>query len=195
MAYVPLRKAIEYFGVCANTLRKWADEGKIETIRTPGGRRLFKLNSLNRGARRKVCYCRVSSRNQRDDLKNQIRYMSERFPDHEIVYDIGSGLNWNRKKFNELLESILRGEVDRVVVAHKDRLCRFGFELLEKVAAANGCELVVLNDSSLSPAEELVNDLVSIIHVFSCRLYGLRKYATAVSKDPDLPRRREQKTA
>jgi len=191
--FVPLRKAKEFFGVSAPTLRKWADTGKIESVRTPSGQRLFKLSSFNKGARRYICYCRVSSASQKDDLRSQVRFVQEAFPNYEIIKDIGSGLNWKRKGFNALLDAILRGEVARVVVAHKDRLCRFGFEMFRRVASYHGTEIVVLDDTQLSPAQELTADLISIIHVFSCRLYGLRKYATKVSKDKSLPHGKRKK--
>ena len=191
--FVPLRKAKEFFGVSAPTLRKWADTGKIECIRTPSGQRLFKLFSLNKSNRRNVCYCRVSSVSQKDDLRSQVRFLQEEFPDYEIIKDIGSGLNWKRKGFNALLDSVMRGEVSRIVVAHKDRLCRFGFELFSRIAAYHGTEILVLDDTQLSPAQELTSDLISIIHVFSCRLYGLRKYATKVSQDKSIPHCKRKK--
>lgn len=187
--FKPLRFAKAHYGVCGNTLRAWADAGKIETIRTPAGQRLYRIGSLTSSDRRKVCYARVSSARQRDDLAAQVVFLQGRFPTHEVITDVGSGLNWKRKGFNALLDSVMSGEVGELVVAHKDRLCRFGFELFARVAERHNTKLVVLNDAAGSPTEELVSDLVSIIHVFSCRIYGMRKYASAVSKDPDLPRR------
>jgi len=191
--FVPMRRAVREFGVHPNTLRKWADEGKIKAIRTPAKQRLFDLSSLNGGAaRRHILYCRVSSSSQRDDMRRQSAELVERFPDHELVEDTGSGLNWKRKGFNAVLDAILSGVVEEVVVAHKDRLCRFGFELLQRVAGHHHCRIVVLGDAQLSPEAELVNDLISIIHVFSCRVHGMRKYARQVSKDQDLPHSRKQ---
>jgi predicted site-specific integrase-resolvase len=186
--FVPLRRAVQEFGVHPNTLRKWADDGKIKSIRTPAGQRLFDVASLDSGKdRRRVLYCRVSSAGQRDDLRRQSAELRQRFPDYELVEDTGSGLNWKRKGFVALLDAILSGTVSEVVVAHKDRLCRFGFELLQRVASYHHCRIVVLGDAQLSPEAELVNDLVSIIHVFSCRVYGMRKYARQVSQDSALP--------
>lgn len=181
-------KACAHLGVHANTLRKWANEGKIRYIRQPGGQRLYDVSSVgDDGDRRRVCYCRVSSRKQKDDLERQIAKMRSLFPDHEIVTDIGSGLNFKRKGFASVLECAMRGNLAEVVVAHRDRLCRFGFDLIEWIVGQNGGKVVVLDDTESSPQRELVNDLVSIIHVFACRIHGLRKYATAVSQDKDLP--------
>lgn len=185
----PLRKAVAYYGVHANTLRKWADEGRIESRRTPSGQRLFKLLPFSSDRqRRRVIYCRVSSASQKSDLESQVASLKQQFPDHELIQDIGSGLNWKRKGFNALLESVMLGVVAEIVVAHKDRLCRFGFELLECVASKHNTRIVVLNDTGLSPQEELVRDLISIIRVFSCRIYGMRKYASQVSQDQSLPK-------
>jgi predicted site-specific integrase-resolvase len=189
--YVNTKTARNTLGVCANTLRLWDKAGKIKTIRTPGGKRLYDLSSIGEN-REKVIYARVSSKNQRDDLQSQIEHIRTRYPDHRIIEDIGSGLNFKRKGFNALLDGIMSGKVSEVVVAHRDRLCRFGFGLIESIASRYGCGIVVLDESSLSPQEELVKDLVSIIHVFSCRIYGLRKYGSQVKKDKDLCKRRRK---
>jgi predicted site-specific integrase-resolvase len=122
-----------------------------------------------------------------DDLNSQIEHLKTRYPNHELIEDTGSGLNFGRKGFNALLELILSGHVSEVVVAYKDRLCRFGFELIESIAEKHHCNIVVLDESKLSPQAELVNDLLSIIHIFSCRLYGLRKYSRQIKEDSDLP--------
>jgi predicted site-specific integrase-resolvase len=177
-------------GVHPNTLRKWADAGKIRAIRTPAGQRLYDVQSFLSGGegRRKVVYCRVSSRNQKPDLDSQIRYLRERFPHYEYVEDIASGLNFKRKGLNSLLDGVLSGSIAEIVVTHRDRLCRFGFDLIESIANKNHCRILVLDESRLSPERELIEDLLSIIHVFSCRLYGLRKYSRKVKEDPDLPK-------
>ncbi|MCE5317855.1 MAG: IS607 family transposase [Parachlamydia sp.] len=182
------RKASEIIGIHANTLRKWANEGKIKHIRTAAGQRLYDVDSflVATKTRKRIVYCRVSSRNQKDDLQSQIKCMRERYPQHEIIEDFGSGLNFKRKGFNSLLEQVLQGNVEEIAVAHRDRLCRFGFELIQSIANKNSCKIVVLDESKLSPQAELVQDLLSIIHVFSCRLYGLRKYSNKIKEDKDL---------
>jgi predicted site-specific integrase-resolvase len=96
------------------------------------------------------------------------------------VSEIGGGLNFKRKKFLSIMMSMLRGEISTIVVAHKDRMCRFAFEFILELATSVGCEIVVANQESLSPQQELVEDLMSIIHCFSCRLYGLRNYSKEI---------------
>jgi excisionase family DNA binding protein len=185
--FVTTKEACRQIGVHPNTLRQWDKDGKIRTQRTPGGKRLYDTSSVLKG-KGKIVYARVSSRNQKDDLASQAKHLKERFPTHELIADYGSGLNFKRKGFNSLLDRIMSGDVEEVVVAHRDRLCRFGFELVQRVANKNNCRIVVLDESSLSPQEELVRDLISIIHVFSCRIYGLRKYGRKVKEDTDLPK-------
>jgi putative resolvase len=168
--YLTTKKVCEVLGVQPQTLRAWDKEGKIKTIRTPGNTRLYDISSLTSGSC-KVIYARVSSRGQKDDLEAQIAYLRNRCPNHELIQDIGSGFNFKRKGLNTLLERILSGDVSEIVVTHKDRLCRFGFELIESIARKFNCKIVVLDDSQLSPQSEMVKDLLSIVHVFSCRMY------------------------
>jgi len=139
-----------------------------------------------------ILYARVSSRDQLPDLDRQVEYLVSRYPDGEVVSEIGGGLNFKRKKMLAVLGQVMSGDVKRLVVAHKDRLARFGFDLFRWLCEQNGCELVVLNESSLSPSEEMVEDILAILHCFSSRLYGLRKYKTQISEDPDLSKRQTQ---
>lgn len=194
---VASRIATKQLGVCANTLRKWANEGKIEYIRSPTGQRLYNVQAFLAGAkvRRKVCYARVSSPKQKDDLSRQVEHLKTRFPDHDIIEDIGSGINFKRKGLISLLESISSGDVEQVVVAHRDRLARFGFEFILWLASQHNCKILVLDETTLSPEAELTQDLLSIIHVFSCRLHGLRKYSKAVKEDTDLSGSQPESTA
>jgi predicted site-specific integrase-resolvase len=94
----------------------------------------------------------------------------------EFVEEIGGGLNFKRKKFNTIMDAVVRDEVNALVIAHKDRLCRFGFEWFERLCQQHGCEVFILNNESLSPEEEMVQDLMTIVHCFSSRLCGLRNY-------------------
>jgi len=188
-------KAAAKLGIHQNTLRRWANEGKVSCIRTKGGQRRYDTDTLIAGEpkRRNFCYCRVSSYKQRDDLERQVEFMRRRYPIHEIVTDIGSGINFKRKGLRAILELADRGEVGEVVVAHRDRLCRFGFELLEWFIAKHNGKVVVLGEVHLSPESELTNDLLSIIHVFSCRMHGLRKYSSEIKKDKDLSGRQAER--
>jgi predicted site-specific integrase-resolvase len=160
-------------------------------MRTPGGRRLYDLSSLSQSNRSKIIYARVSSKGQSNDLDSQIQYLRTRYPNHELIQDIGSGLNFKRKGLTALLERLLSGDVEEVVIAHRDRLCRFGFELFLTIAEKFNTKIVVLDDAQQSPHDELVADLLSIVHVFSCRLYGLRKYSKKIKEDKDLSEQKQ----
>jgi len=182
-------------GVSVKTLQRWDREGKLPAKRTVSGRRYYSKEdlavALNQEAvpiaRRTVAYCRVSSPAQRPDLANQ-RAALERYAQEkqiridEWIIEIGGGLNFERKRFLKLVDAILAGEVKRVVIAHQDRLVRFGFALLKHVCEQKQTELVVMNSETLSPEQELVQDLITITHGFSSRLYGLRNYRKALEK-------------
>lgn len=197
MGYANTKEACEFLRVSPATLRRWDRDGKIASVRTVGNHRRYDLDSLDigKGNRVRIIYARVSTNAQRPDLENQIKHLKTRFPDHELVQDIGSSLNFRRKGFVALLERILLGEIEQVVVAHKDRLCRFGFDLVKFIASKFNTTIVVLDETRMSPNEELVRDLVSIIHVFSSRIHGLRKYNRQIKEDQDLPKKGEQPEA
>jgi excisionase family DNA binding protein len=186
--YLTSRKACQELGVHANTLRRWASQGKINYIKTDAGQRLYDVKHFveKTSLLKNICYCRVSSSKQKDDLERQVQYMKERYPEYETIKDIGSGINFKRKGFKTLLEYAEKGILKEAVVAHRDRLCRFGFDLIKWFIEKNGGKLVVLEEISLSPQEELVKDLLSIINIFSCRVNGLRKYSKKVKEDKDL---------
>ncbi|NMG10974.1 IS607 family transposase [Brasilonema sp. UFV-L1] len=137
--------------------------------------------------RKIIIYCRVSSNNQKPELKNQVLAMenfclAKGIAVTETITEIGGGLNFKRKKFIALVMSILKGEISTLVVAHKDRLCRFAFEFVEELPDSSDCQIIVANQESLSPQQELVEDLMAIIHCFSCRLYGLRNYSKEIKE-------------
>ncbi|MEQ9551200.1 MAG: IS607 family transposase [Coleofasciculus sp. G3-WIS-01] len=189
MGYVPLREAVKRLGLHKNTLRKYADNGIIPSIRNPAGQRMFDVEAyLGASAgSATICYCRVSSPKQRDDLARQVAYMQSLYPRAEIVKDIGSGLNFKRKGLRSLLDRLLKGDKLTIVVACKDRLCRFGFELIQYLVEQNGGNIVVLDQTVYCPQSELTQDLLSIIHVNSSRMHGLRKYGKKIKEDTDLP--------
>ena len=184
--YIPLRKAAQELRLHPNTLRKYADNGTIPSIKNAAGQRLFDVQCYIRGAASAsvVCYCRVSSNKQRDDLERQVACMQERYPSAEIVRDIGSGINFKRKGLRALLVRLLAGDKLTLVVAHKDRLARFGFDLVRYLVEQNGGEIVVLDQAVHSPTVELTQDLLSILTVFSCRMHGLRKYRDQIKEAP-----------
>ena len=187
MPYIPGRKAAAQLGIHQNTLRRYADEGQIRAIRTKSGQRRYDVDAYMRESADAtlVCYCRVSSAKQREDLaRRQVAFMQERYPDAEIVQDIGGGLNFKRKGLVALLERLHRGDKLHIVVAHRDRLARFGFELIQWLAEQNGGRVLVLDNVDHSPEQELTQDILAILHTFSCRLHGLRRYRNAIQKDP-----------
>ena len=135
--------------------------------------------------KRTVAYCRVSSQAQRPDLKNQRRIVEEfcvakGIANVEFIEEIGGGLNFKRPKFLALVDPVISAEISRLILAHKDRLARFGFDLLKHLCSKRGCQLLVLNTEQVSPEQELVQDLMAITHCFSSRLYGLRNYRKAL---------------
>ena len=184
MRYVPLRIAVEVTGLHPHTLRKYADHDQIPSKRTPCGNRLFCIDAWLGVKPTTVCYARVSSHKQKDDLARQVEWLKQRNQGTEIVTDIGSGLNFKRKGLCSLLERSLSGEQLTVVVAHGDRLARFGIELIRWVLERNGGKIVVLGKSAKgSPSEELTQDLLAILSVFSARMHGLRKYRDLIAKE------------
>ncbi|GCE22154.1 IS607 family transposase [Dictyobacter kobayashii] len=137
--------------------------------------------------RRIIAYCRVSSVAQKPELENQRRILAEcceanSYGVDEWISEIGGGLNFKRKQFLRLIDAIIAGEVAVLLIAHKDRLARFGYHLLVHLCETHDCELVVMNTEQLSPEQEFVQDLIAIPHCFSSRLYGLRNYRKALKK-------------
>lgn len=183
-------QAARRLGITVKTLQRWEREGKlIPAARTASNRRRYTESQLraflrlpvNAAPRRVVAYCRVSSAAQRSDLANQRRVLEQfavarGLAGVEYVEEVGGGLNFGRKRFQALMDAIGRGEVATLVLAHRDRLTRFGFDWFQHYAALNGCEMLVLNQERLSPEQEMVQDLMTIVHCFSSRLVGLRNY-------------------
>ena len=180
--YVTPKEAAAYYGVNISTLRRWDNEGKLDSIRTPGNQRRFCIDEGHPKSKPVIAYARVSSHGQRDDLDRQIEFLRAKYPNAELVSEIGSGLNFKRRKFLKILERICQSDISTLVVAYADRAVRFGFPLIEWLCQQNGVKLLVLNQRNLSPEAELVEDILSILHCFSARLYGLRKYQKQVSK-------------
>ena len=191
--YVKPKEASRIIGVNLDTLRRMAGRNEIKHIRTDAGRYLFDISSFtNRSThevceRKKICYARVSSRGQKSDLQNQIALLKTKYPDSEIISDYGSGLNFRRKGLQKIMDLAHKGELQEVVVTYKDRLCRFGFELFEYILETqSNAKIMVLCHNSTSKESELATDLLSIITVFSARMYGLRKYKKQIKEDESL---------
>lgn len=138
-----------------------------------------------------IIYARVSNQGQKKDFDNQIKFLrtfanARGWIVDDVVTDIGSGLNYKRKNWNKLLVLVQNREIKTILISHKDRFVQFGFEWFEGFLKKCGVEMVVVNNESLSPQEELVQDLISIIHVFSSRIDGLRKYKKKLKEDKEL---------
>ncbi len=181
-------------GRAPSTVRRWEREGILAAKRLPSGHRYFDESDvravLGGGPEKRstIVYCRVSSAGQHDDLRSQVAAMEEycragAIAVDEWIQEVGGGMNFKRKRFLVLIERIQRGEIERVLIAHKDRLVRFGFDLLDHLARENGCEIIVVNQESLSPEQEMVEDLLAIVQTFSCRLDGMRKYKKQIKED------------
>ena len=198
--YVPIRKASELTGLEAQTIRKMADKGAIECYKTPSGQRRFNISSLQKLCSHLVpnqeksnvqkenyLYVRVSNKKQVDDLSRQLEYVKRpEYVNYTIIQDIGSGINFKRKGLSTLLEACLQGRVGEVVVAHRDRLCRFGFELIDQLVTKSGGRITVLNNQNdKSSEQELTEDLLAIIHVFSCKQMERRSYANRKANSKD----------
>jgi putative resolvase len=182
-------------GRSVSTLQKWDRAGKLKARRTSTHRRFYtdedfrfvmKLEPASKD-RVSYTYARTSSQSQKTDLESQkqalqIFCQAAGISVHEHLSDIGSGLNYKRKNFTYLMEQVEKREVACIVIAHKDRLVRFGFEWFENFCKKHGTRVIVMNNESLSPEEEMTQDLMNIIHCFSSRLYGLRKYKKDIRK-------------
>ena len=189
----------EKLNVSVKTLQRWDNAGILKAQRSPTGRRYYTetqyLEYIGQPAKQEkqsvIIYARVSSAGQKDDLKNQVSFLREYANAKgiivdEVLTDIGSGLNFKRKKWNELLTRAQNKEISQILVAHKDRFVRFGFEWYQQWLSQYGVEILVVNNEELSPEKEMVEDLISVIDVFSCRIYGLRKYKGKIKKDEEL---------
>lgn len=180
MEYVTPKQAKQIFKVTDKTLRRWEKKGKITSTRTEGGHRRYKIHrgKINKNKRGKqIIYARVSSGKQKEDLERQINYLKRAFPKHILVTDIGSGINFNRKGFKAILEELFTYNIEEVVVTSQDRFARFGFDFFEFLFKKFDSKIHVINEKQIKTAEqELSEDIISIITVFTARYHGRRKY-------------------
>ena len=185
--FVGIGEAAAALGVSITTLRRWEASGKLAAEHTAGGHRRYDLAKLKPelfraeadAQRRSVAYARVSSHDQKDDLERQKQllelYCARQGWTFEVIADLGSGMNYQKKGLKKLLESIIDGQIGRLVITHKDRLLRFGAELVFVICEAKNVEVVILNQGEDTTFEEdLAQDVLEIITVFSARLYGSR---------------------
>ena len=191
MKYYSSKTVTQMLGVSAQTLRNWDKEGKLKPsyVKSNGYRYYSEDSILSYTQERKtkknlnvIGYARVSSKKQSDDLERQVnnikQYLSSKYEMFDIITDIGSGINYKKPGLLKLIEKINKKEVDLIVVLYKDRLLRFGFELVEYFAELNNVIIEVLDKIDKNQDEELVEDLVQIITIFSCKIQGKRKGKT-----------------
>ncbi len=177
-----LRDACDIMQIDPTTLRKWDREGKIRCVRLQNNFRRVPESEVNRilgiqKERSSCIYARVSSSGQKGDLDRQIEKLRVSSPESEVISDIRSGMGFNRKGFLKILDLIEKDKVSVIYITHKDRLARFGYDLVEKICEMHGTRIVTVDSEELLTAhEELSRDLISIITSFSARLYGLRSH-------------------
>ena len=179
-------------GVSIQTLRNWDKEGKLKpTYITENGYRYYSedllnkfrnIKNVNQITKKNILYARVSTKNQKDDLDRQIdnlkQYAYSKGYSFEIITDIGSGINYKKEGLLKMITLIERGEIERIIVLYKDRLIRFGYDLIEYICKLNNTKIEIVDNSTISKEQELTEDLIQIITVFSNRLYGARSKKT-----------------
>jgi predicted site-specific integrase-resolvase len=189
--FVKIAAAAEHFGVSKGTIRRWTNTGKISSFRSPSGHRVININPISKQpadeskpqSRFVIIYSRVSSHKQKDDLERQKLYLSDMFKqinaevETKYIQDIASGLNFKRKGLFRILDAVKEGRVQTIVVASKDRLARFGFDLIKWLCSEYGTEILVLDDNNSTPTEELGKDLLSIVQIYCCKWNGQRRYS------------------
>ncbi len=188
MKYYSIGEFAKAVGKTTKTLRNWDKNGKLKPARVEDtGYRYYSQEQLNNffglknmetKNKKVIGYCRVSSHKQKDDLERQIEnvktYMYAKGYQFEIITDIGSGINYNKKGLNQLIDMITNSEVEKIVVLYRDRLIRFGYELIENICNKYGTTIEIIDNTEKSEEQELVEDLIQIVTVFSCRLQGKR---------------------
>lgn len=192
MKYYSIGEFSNKIGKTVQTLRNWDKNGSLKPHHiTKGGTRYYSqeqlnhflgLNSKTKLNKKIIGYCRVSSHKQKDNLERQIEnvktYMYAKGYQFEIISDIGSGINYNKKGLNQLIDMITNSEVDKIVILYKDRLIRFGYELIENICEKYGTTIEIIDNTEKTEEQELVEDLIQIVTVFSCRLQGKRANKT-----------------
>ena len=197
MAIYKVGEFAEKVGVSISTLQRWDRTNVLKSKRTPTNQRYYTDEDLNKvlnleaetkSKRKNVGYCRVSTQGQKHNLENQQEFVSIYSLSNgvildEIYTDIGSGLNYKRQNWSKLLKQVEANEIDKIYITYKDRFVRFGYEWFEEFCASHRTEIIVLNQKQTSPEEELIEDLLSILHVFSERNHELRRCKTEINKE------------
>ena len=204
--YVVGQEASKILGVHQRTLYQWDKRKLIDTIRTPGGKRLYNVkkylkslekntsnivhvnnpiinarlqtNNNNNNNKNNYIYARVSSQGQKEDLERQIKLLKNAYPEYILISEIGSGMNMNRKGLRKIIDESIKGEINEVVIVYKDRLCRFGYELVEDIINkySSGKIIILEHTEKKEIKEELVDDVLQIMNIFVAKINGMRKY-------------------
>jgi predicted site-specific integrase-resolvase len=195
------KEASEKLGVHQRTLMEWDKKGLISVVRTPGNKRLYDVDKFLKehnlkkdenidnieetNERLNICYVRVSTNGQKNDLERQKQILKEKYKDYIFIEDIGSGLNLNKKGIRRIINLAIKGKINKLVIAHKDRLVRFGYELIEDLIKdySNG-EIIILDkedENKKNPEEDLVHDVLQIMNVYVAKMNGLRRYTKKIN--------------
>jgi putative resolvase len=184
--YVAGKIAQEKIGVHWSTLHRYDAKGFIDTIRTPGGKRLYNVKKFMEERdknipvnKENICYCRVSTHGQKNDLKSQVQYMKSKYPTYRIITDIGSGVNFKRKGLLEIINLAINNKLKKIVVSYEDRLCRIGFELIEYILKNySDTTIIIENKGDETDEEKIAKDVLQIITVYVAKVHGKRRYNT-----------------
>jgi putative resolvase len=190
--FISRKEALKILGIHYHTLYRLVDNGDVEII-TIGSKNFYNVARYlknqgvsldNNKIRKNICYCRVSSQKQKDDLLRQIEYMKQKYPNHEIISDIGSGLNMNRNGLLKIIDMGIKGEINELVIAYKDRLARFGYDMIENIIEkySTGKIIIINNEMEKTPIEEVSDDIISIMNIYVAKINGLRKYKAKLKK-------------
>ena len=192
--YVDTPTAKKFYGVSKDTLRRWSKKGKIDFIRTKGNHRRYFIPDKQQQQFAKIIYARVSSAKQKEHLNNQVKFLQNKFPEYTVIRDVGSGINYERKGFRTILEQVFQRNVREVVVATKDRFTRFGFDLFQFIFERFGASLNSIDSIKCkSQEQELAEDLLAIVTVFTAKYHGKRKYSKSNKKNKDLSKQKAEK--
>jgi predicted site-specific integrase-resolvase len=187
--FITRKEVLNILGIHYNTLYDMLSRNEIETIKIKN-KHVYNLDKylrekgVNNKIKKNICYCRVSSNKQKADLERQIEYMKNKYPNYELITDIGSSLNMNRKGLQKIMDLAIMGEINELVIAYKDRLARFGYDMIENIIKkySNG-KIIILNaDIEKTPSEEISEDILAIMNVYVAKINGLRKYKKQIKE-------------
>jgi putative resolvase len=190
---VSRKEVLEILKIHHSTLYNMLERNELEVVKI-GTKNFYNIEKYLKEhnitlkeevVKRKICYCRVSSNHQKDDLERQISLVKDLYPNHELISEVGSGLNFKRKGFLKCLDYAIKGELGELVVVYKDRLCRFGYEMVEHLVTtySEGRIIIINKTEEKTPLEEITEDILSIMNIYTAKINGLRKYKKAMKRE------------